>query len=601
MTVRRRKKSGEIFWASVSLSVAQDEEGNPSGLIGYVVDISERLAAEETLHLHAKIFEHNSEAVLVTDADEQIVSANQAFSIITGYASSEVLGKRMEILGALPRRTFLSTEVHDQLKSTGQWSGELGLQRKNGDTFPAGASISSVLDTHGTLGNYLVVFSDITERKEAERQIYRLAYYDPLTGLPNRTLFYSLLEQVLTEAHRNRTHGALLFLDLNRFKNINDSFGHTLADVILKEVSRRLSMTLRDEDIISRLGGDEFVIALPDISRLEHAGHVAQKLLAALAEPFFVEQHEITLSASIGISIFPEDGRDTETLIKNADVAMYRAKKLGNSTHVFYSQEMNLRSLDQLKLEGNLRRAIERGEFHLHFQPQLDLASGRINGAEALLRWHHPEHHQISPAQFIPVAEETGLIIPIGEWVIDAACRQIREWLDRGLPPVRIAVNLSARQFSASLPKTVLGVIARHGIPSDSLELEITESMLMHNADSVVAMMREFGEAGILMALDDFGTGYSSLSYLKRFPIDNLKIDQSFVRGIPADQDDCAIARAIISMAKNLRLSVIAEGVETAAQLEFLREAGCDEIQGYYFSRPIPADEFAALLIKTNC
>ena len=600
MTVRRRKKSGEIFWASVSLSVAQDEEGNPSGLIGYVVDISERLAAEETLHLHAKIFEHNSEAVLVTDADERIVSANQAFSIITGYAPSEVLGKRMDILGELPNQTVLSAEVRDRLNTAGQWSGELGLQRKNGDTFPAGASISSVQDTHGALGHYLVVFSDITERKEAERQIYRLAYYDPLTGLPNRTLFYSLLEQVLTEAHRNRTHGALLFLDLNRFKNINDSFGHTSADVILQEVSRRLSMTLRDEDIISRLGGDEFVIALPDISRLEHAGHVAQKLLAALAEPFFIEQHEVTLSASIGISIFPEDGRDTETLIKNADVAMYRAKKLGNSTHVFYSQEMNLRSFDQLKLEGNLRRAIERGEFHLHFQPQLDLATGRINGAEALLRWQHPEHHQISPAQFIPIAEETGLIIPIGEWVIDAACRQIREWLDQGLPPVRIAVNLSARQFSASLPKTVLGVIARHGIPSDSLELEITESMLMHNADSVVAMMREFGEAGILMALDDFGTGYSSLSYLKRFPIDNLKIDQSFVRGIPADQDDCAIARAIISMAKNLRLSVIAEGVETAAQLEFLREAGCDEIQGYYFSRPIPADEFAALLIKTN-
>jgi diguanylate cyclase (GGDEF)-like protein/PAS domain S-box-containing protein len=601
MTVRRRKKSGEIFWASVSLSVAQNEEGHASGLIGYVVDISDRLAAEEKLHLHAKIFEHNSEAVLVTDADERIISANQAFSAITSYAQSEVLGERMGILSAQGDQTLLTEEIRDLLSTTGQWSGELGLQRKNGDTFPAGASISSVQDTHGALGHYLVVFSDITERKEAERQIYRLAYYDPLTGLPNRTLFYSLLEQVLTEAHRNRTHGALLFLDLNRFKNINDSFGHTPADVILQEVARRLSMTLRSEDIISRLGGDEFLIALPDISRLEHAGHVAQKLLAALTEPFFVEQHEVMLSASIGISIFPQDGRDTETLIRNADVAMYRAKKLGNSAHVFYSQEMNLRSLDQLKLEGNLRRAIERSEFRLYYQPQLDLASGRINGAEALLRWHHPEHNLISPAQFIPVAEETGLIIPIGEWVIDAACRQIREWLDRGLPPVRIAVNLSARQFSPSLPTTVLDIIARHGIPNDSLELEITESMLMNNAESVVAMMREFSKAGILMALDDFGTGYSSLSYLKRFPIDNLKIDQSFVRGIPDDQDDSAIARAIISMAKNLRMSVIAEGVETAAQLDFLRDAGCDEIQGYYFSRPIPADEFAALLIKTNC
>jgi diguanylate cyclase (GGDEF)-like protein/PAS domain S-box-containing protein len=600
MTVRRRKKSGEIFWASVSLSVAQDDAGNPSGLIGYVVDISGHLAAEEQLHLHAKIFEHNSEAILVTDADERIVSANQAFSAITGYSPNEVLGKKIETLGTQRTESLLSSEVRDQLNMSGQWSGELQLQRNNGDSFPGAVSFSSVLDTHGKLSHYLAVFSDITQRKEAERQIYRLAYYDPLTGLPNRTLLYSLLEQSLAEAHRNRTHGALLFLDLNRFKNINDSFGHTPADIALQEVGRRLSMTLRKEDIVSRLGGDEFVIALLDITRREHAGHVAQKLLASLAEPFFIEQHEVMLSASIGISIFPEDGRDTETLIKNADVAMYRAKKLGNSTHVFYSQEMNLRSLEQLKMESNLRRAVERNEFYLHYQPQLDLVSGCINGAEALLRWEHPECKMISPAQFIPVAEETGLIIPIGEWVIDAACRQIREWIDKGLPPVRIAVNLSARQFSASLPKTVLGIIARHGIPNDSLELEITESMLMHSADSVVAMMDEFAEAGIRMALDDFGTGYSSLSYLKRFPIDNLKIDQSFVRGIPDDQDDSAISRAIISMAKNLKLSVIAEGVETAEQLAFLREAGCDEIQGYYFSRPIPADEFAALLVKTN-
>jgi diguanylate cyclase (GGDEF)-like protein/PAS domain S-box-containing protein len=600
MSVRRRKKSGEIFWASVSLSIARDEAGNPSGLIGYVVDISERLAAEEKLHLHAKIFECNSEAVIVTDSEQRIISANQAFSLITGYTEREALGKSPEILNSDPEHRLLGEEIYQCVASDGQWSGELQFKRKNGDAFPVGASISSVRDLHGTLGHYFLVFSDISERKEAERQIYRLAYYDPLTGLPNRALFYSLLEQALAEAHRSRTHGAVLFLDLNRFKNINDSFGHTPADTILREVGRRLSDTLRNQDVVSRIGGDEFVIALPNISRREHAGHVAQKLLAALAEPFFVEHHEVLLSASIGISIFPEDGRNTETLLKNADVAMYRAKKLGSSTHVFYSHEMNLRSLDQLKLEGNLRRAVERNELCLHYQPQLDLATGRITGAEALLRWYHPEQGMISPAQFIPVAEETGLIIPIGEWVINAACLQIRAWIDEGLPPVRIAVNLSTRQFSASLPKTVLGIIALHNIPADSLELEITESMLMHNTDSVVAMMDEFAAAGILMALDDFGTGYSSLSYLKRFPIDNLKIDQSFVRGIPADQDDSAIARAIISMAKNLRLSVIAEGVETAAQMEFLREAGCDEIQGYYFSRPIPATEFGTLLIKTN-
>jgi len=600
MNVRRRKKSGEIFWASVSLSVARHESGNPSGLIGYVVDISDQLAAEEKLQLHAKIFERNSEAIVVTDASERIISANQAFSVITGYREADVLGQAPGMLFTQGAEALQRPEIRGDLDAAGQWSGELQFRRRNGEWFTGWASISAVIAANGTLTHYFLVFSDITERKEAERQIHRLAYYDPLTGLPNRMLFYSLLEQALATAHRNHTHGAVLFLDLNRFKNINDSFGHTPADALLKEVGRRLAMTLRKEDVVSRLGGDEFVIALLDISRREHAGHVAQKLLAALAEPFLVENHEVLLSASVGISIFPDDGRDTETLLKNADVAMYRAKKLGTSAHIFYSHEMNLRSFEQLKLEGALRRATERGELCLHYQPQLDLASGRITGAEALLRWHHPEQGMIPPAQFIPIAEETGLIIPIGEWVIDAACRQIREWMDLGLPQVRIAVNLSTRQFSATLPQMILGIIARHGVPNNALELEITESMLMHNADSVVEMMREFGEAGILMSLDDFGTGYSSLSYLKRFPIDNLKIDQSFVRGIPADQDDSAIARAIISMAKNLRLSVIAEGVETAEQLEFLRDAGCDEIQGYFFSRPLPADEFAALLVKTN-
>ena len=600
MTVRRRKKSGEVFWASVSLSIAQDESGSPCGLIGYLVDISGQMEAAEELRLHAKIFECNSEAILVTGADERIVSANKAFTLITGYSEAEVIGRKPSILITRGSISLLRSEIRHSIKSSGQWCGELQLQRNDGGSFPGRASISPVHDAQGKLSHYFVVFSDITERKEAERQIHRLAYFDPLTGLPNRAQFHSLLEQALSSAHRNQSYGAVLFLDLNRFKNINDSFGHTPADSVLQEVARRLSNTLRKEDVVSRLGGDEFVIALLDISRREHAGNVAQKLLAALAEPFFIEHHEILLSASIGISIFPEDGHDTDTLLTNADVAMYRAKKLGNSTYVFYSQEMNLRSFEQLKLEGGLRRALERGEFHLHYQPQLDLATGRITGAEALLRWYHPKQGMISPAEFIPVAEETGLIIPIGEWVIDAACRQIRAWVDLGLPPVRVAVNLSTRQFSTALPQTVLGIVARHGIRNDALELEITESMLMHNADSVVAMMRQFGEAGILMSLDDFGTGYSSLSYLKRFPIDNLKIDQSFVRGIPNDPDDSAIALAIISMAKSLRLSVIAEGVETAAQLEFLRAAGCDEIQGYYFSRPIPADKFALLLERTN-
>ncbi|MCM8595846.1 bifunctional diguanylate cyclase/phosphodiesterase [Accumulibacter sp.] len=555
---------------------------------------------EQTLRLHAAIVECSGEAVLVTDREERIVSINRAFSDMTGYPESEVLGRSPGMLLHRDGQSTLLARIADRMGVAGEWRGELQFTRKDGNPFPARTLIAAVRDAVGRVQNYFFVFSDVSERKEAERQIHQLAYYDALTGLPNRSLLYSLLDKALSIAVRSRTHVAVLFLDLNRFKHIVDSFGHTQADLILKEVSRRLSATLRAEDIVARLGGDEFVIALPDIGRREHAGQVARKLLAVLAEAYFLETQEILLSGSIGISIFPEDGRDTEALLKNADVAMYRAKGRGSSALVYYSQEMNQRSLEQLKIEGALRRASERGEFHLVYQPQLDLGSGRIVGAEALLRWNHPEHGPISPAQFIPVAEETGLIQPIGEWVIDAACRQIREWLDLGLSKVRVAVNLSARQFSASLPKRVVTIIARQAIPHDSLELEITESMLMHSADSVVAMMREFGEAGLLMTLDDFGTGYSSLSYLKRFPITNLKIDRSFVRGIPCDRNDSAIARAIISMARSLRMSVIAEGVETAAQMEFLRGAGCEEIQGFYFSRPLPPNEFAELLLRTN-
>ncbi len=599
MTVRRRKKSGEVFWASVSLSVSHDEDGRPNGLIGYLVDISDQLTAAEKLRLHARIFECAGEAILVTDADERIVSVNQAFCNITGFAEAQLRGETpatMNLGLSGPR----GGEIRRALDAQGHWSGELQLRRRGGDEYPAWVSVSLVRNGRGLPTHYCFVFADITERRQAEEQIYRLAYFDPLTELPNRSLLYSLLEQAIAEAHRKHEHGAVLFVDLNRFKHINDSFGHAPADELLAEVARRLSGSLRKEDVVSRPGGDEFVVALFDIKRRDDAAVVARKLLAALAEPFFVERHEVLLSASIGIAVFPDDGRDAETLIRNADVAMYRAKQLGSSSFLYYSREMNLRSLERLKLEGNLRHALARHEFLLHFQPQLDLASGRIVGAEALLRWEAPGHGLVSPTLFVPVAEETGLIIPIGEWVIDATCRQLRTWLDAGLRPVKVAVNLSPRQFSHNLPRTVLDILHAYDVPPALLEVEITESMLMHNADSVVAMMQEFAAAGISMSLDDFGTGYSSLSYLKRFPIDTLKIDQSFVRGIPTDTDDSAIATAIISMAKALRLRVIAEGVETGEQQAFLKKAGCDEVQGYWFSRPLAADAFARLLREVN-
>lgn len=598
--VRRRKKSGDVFWASVSLSLSYDDSGTPNGLIGYLVDITERLEAEAKLRLHAKIFEHNSEAIIVTDAKLGIISTNKAFTDITGFSAREVLGSRPSLLAPCRDDPRLCEEIQQALSLSGAWQGELWDYRKNGESFPAWMSISAVRNDKGELTHHFLVFSDITERKEAEKQIYRLAYYDALTGLPNRSLLYSLVEQAISEATRHHHHGAVVFIDIDRFKNINDSFGHASADLLLKEAAQRLAAALREEDMIARLGGDEFVVALFDITHREHAAVVANKLLAVLAEPFIIDKHEVTVSASAGIAIFPEDGKDAESLLKHADVAMYRAKEQGDSHCLFYSQEMNLRSLERLKLETALRRAIERNEFELYYQPQLDLASNRIVGAEALLRWHRPEEGMISPAVFIPVAEETSLIVPIGEWVIDAAAAQNKAWLDAGLPVVPVAVNLSPRQFRPGLPKLLTDILDKHQLPRALFEVEITEGMLMHNSESIITIMHEFRETGIALSLDDFGTGYSSLSYLKRFPINNLKIDQSFVRGIPGDSNDTAIAGAIIGLAKSLKLCVIAEGVETLEQLDFLREAGCDEIQGFWFSRPIPAADFAALLSRTN-
>ncbi|WP_200384089.1 putative bifunctional diguanylate cyclase/phosphodiesterase [Rhodocyclus tenuis] len=595
MTVRRRRKSGEIFWASVSLSLARDENGNACGMIGYVIDISGQLAAEEELRLHARIFEQNSEAIIVTDAVGAVVSVNQAFTRLTGFAADRIGGRPIaELLAA--EDALRSADIARHVGGGEVWRGELQIRKSDGSSFPGCVSISSTAAADSDSRHLCIVFSDISERRAAAREIERLAFFDATTGLPNRTLFFSLLQQTLANARRVQAHGAVLLLNLDRFKNINDSFGHAAADALLRKVSRRLSVCLREEDVVARLGGDEFVILLPSIARREHAGHVAQKLLAAIGEAFQLEQHEILLSASIGISIFPEDESDSEALLNCADVAMHRAKRAGNGIHVFYSQEMNQRSLELLKLESDLRRAVERNELSLHFQPQLALANGSIRGAEVLLRWNRPGVGPVSPAQFIPVAEETGLIASIGEWVIDATCRQIAAWRAAGLPPVRFAVNLSARQFSANLPQAILNTLARYAVPADALELEITESMLMSGTEEVLVMMQELGDAGIHLSLDDFGTGYSSLSYLKRLPIDTLKIDRSFVHGIPDDADNSEIARAIIGLAKNLRLTVIAEGVETVEQLAFLEAAGCDEIQGFYFSRPLPADEFAALL-----
>jgi len=438
---------------------------------------------------------------------------------------------------------------------------------------------------------------DVTARKVDEETIRHLAYYDALTGLPNRMLLNDRLAQALAHAHRNQQKLAILFLDLDRFKTINDTLGHSLGDRLLQEVAQRLGGCLREGDTVARLGGDEFALLLPGINQVEEVSRVAYKILDTLNPSFNFEGHELHVTASMGISLYPNDSEDAQTLLKNADTAMYRAKAQGRNNYQFYTSTMNAKALERLMMENSLRHAMERQEFVLYYQPQININTEQIVGMEVLVRWQHPELGLISPAKFIPLAEETGFIIPLDEWVLRTACAQNKAWQEAGFPPLRMSVNLSTRHFKRKdFVETVARVLKETGLDPKCLELELTESIVMENAEAAIGTLHKLKEMGIYLSLDDFGTGYSSLSYLRRFPIDTLKIDQAFVRNISTDPDDAAIAILIIAMAHSLKLKVIAEGVETEEQLEFLRANRCDEMQGYYFSWPLSKDAFTQLL-----
>ena len=445
----------------------------------------------------------------------------------------------------------------------------------------------------GTVG----IIRDVTERKRAEERLSYLATHDALTNLPNRTLFIDRLEQAVSRAPWRKRLVAVLFLDLDHFKRINDTLGHNLGDLFLKAVAERLKGCVREGDTVARMGGDEFTVVLADIAETRDVPKIAQKVLDAFSKPFRVDGHELFTTTSVGISLYPNDGDNAEVLLKNADAAMYRAKEEGRNNYQHFSPAMNVRALEHLALENNLRYALEREELLLHYQPQVDLKTGRVIGMEALLRWQHPDLGLVSPAQFISLAEETGLIVPIGEWVLRTACAQNKAWQEAGLSPVRVSVNLSGRQFfQKNLFEMISRVIRETGLDPNSLELELTESFLMKKAESNIATLRELSAMMVRLSIDDFGTGYSSLSYLKHFPIHSLKIDQSFVRDITTDPDDAVIVTAIVTLAHSLCLKVIAEGVETKEQLEFLRSLQCDVMQGYLFSRPLPAEEATKLL-----
>ncbi|MGD8587746.1 MAG: EAL domain-containing protein [Chromatiales bacterium] len=560
-------------------------------------EIAERKRTDEALSQAAAVFENTSEGAMITDNAQGVVAVNRAFTEITGYTQQEIIGRSSRLLYANEQNNALFAEMASSLNQTGHWRGEIRQRRKNGEFFPIWLNVSAVTDADDRVTHNVSLFSDITSLKESQEQLERLAHHDVLTGLPNRLLFHARLEHALERARREGNKVAILCLDLDHFKNINDSLGHPAGDRLLQVVTQRLLHAVREEDTVARFGGDEFSLLLEDLRDSKDAGIVAEKVLKVLAKPFDLDGHESYVSGSIGISLFPDDGQDITTLLKNADSALYQAKEQGRNTYHFYTKDLTRAAFKRLGLESSLRRAVERDEFILFYQPQVDLSDGRVVGAEALLRWRHPELGLMLPNEFIPMTESTGLIVKLGEWVLHTACTQAKAWQNAGLPFIRMAVNLSSVQVSrGDMLHTMKRVLGETGLDPRYMELEITEGLIMQQTQQTIRTLDELTAMGVMLAIDDFGTGYSSLSYLRRLPLQRLKIDKSFVREIPDDAGDRAITRAVIALGNNLNLTVVAEGVENEVQREFLFNNGCDEAQGYLYGAPLPAVDFATLV-----
>ena len=570
-------------------ALQQDRVPDRQALVGMLHESEARYRA---------LFQHSIDAVFLMRPDGSVLSANAQACRLLGYTQSElrVLGRQGLTDPADPRVATL-LEEH---RRGGNARGELRMRRKDGSWVPVEVSSTTFRDRSGAPCASLIV-RDITDRKRAEEHIEYLAYYDELTGIPNRAHFQRAFEQAIAIHQRQGLKSALMVVDLDRFKNINDIIGHEAGDQLLKQVAARLRTCLRDEDVLARLGGDEFVILMQDASSMEAISAVANKILKATARPLVINEQEFLITASIGISTSPLDGADLQTLLRNADVAMYRAKESGKNAFQYFSPEMDARGRERLTIESAMGRALERSEFMLHFQPKILVASGNVAGMEALVRWQNPEKGLMLPGEFIGIAEETGMIVPIGDWVLTEACRHAQALRCAGHENLRVAVNLSVRQlYDESLALRVSGALERTGFPAENLELEITESMVMRDAEGAIKMLHALRDTGVRVAIDDFGTGYSSLAYLKRFPLDCVKIDRSFIRDLPDDHDDASITRSIIAMAHNMKLEVVAEGVETMRQFEFLHTCGCDEIQGFLFSEPLRAEAFERFLDDPN-
>ncbi|WP_370292135.1 EAL domain-containing protein [Thalassolituus sp.] len=597
-----RSRAGTDVLLELQASLLWNDHGELQGMLGICRDVTESRGIEKELQLAAEVFESSNEAILITDQQLHIANTNRAFTHITGYEHNDVIGKTPDILISSEQlENDFFEYVGETLVLDGYWQGEISYRRKNGDLRTGWAGVSAIRDQNQEVQSLIIIMSDITERKATEERIHKLAYYDPLTNLPNRSQMHETLERMLERARDHGRWVALLFIDLDRFKPINDSMGHPAGDDVLQQVAGRLRNCVKQRDLVCRMGGDEFTIAIAD--QLSHKAAedtsviIAERILEALHQPFSLNQREVFISASIGIAIFPNDGGSVTELLKNADMAMYHAKDMGRDNLQFFTSSMNRKAVQLLELENDLRHALARDEMELFFQPQYQASSGGMVGAEALLRWNHPTRGMLSPGLFVPIIEDTGLIVPIGQWVLEEACRKFMEWREQGIALQRIAVNVSARQFrNDDFLSVVKDIIFRTGIRPEQLELELTESILMEDVESAMEVLQGLRTMGVRTAIDDFGTGYSSLNYLKQFPVDTLKIDRSFIQNLPENADDAQISRTIIAMGHNLGMGIIAEGVETADQLAFLQAASCEEVQGFYFSRPVAESDFIGLI-----
>lgn len=611
--LRNYRKDGALFWNELTVSPVRDTGGNITHFIGMQSDVTARVEAErrkqEVEARFHSLFDNSLDGIAYYSLDGHCVSANRAYCEMLGYAENEIIGIHYESITPTQWRDLERGVVHGQLFTRGFTDlYDKEYIRKDGTVFPVSVRAALHYDASGTpIGTWGIV-RDITDYKRAlsqlrenEARMEYLAYHDVLTQLPNRLLFQDRVSKALERVRRHNRKLAVLLLDLDRFKNINDSLGHTVGDQFLMAISSRLGRVIRDSDTAARIGGDEFVVVLEDFGEVGNVTSVATKLLKVLAEPIRVDHRELCTTASIGISIYPGDGDSVETLIKAADAAMYRAKEKGKNNFHFYTEDINRRTFELLLLENDLRRALDQNQFFVAYQPQFSLDGGMLVGVEALMRWQHPTQGLVSPTEFIPLAEETGLIVPLGRWMLRASCTQIKQWLDEGYRLGRIAVNLSVRQFrQPGLVEDITQILSEVGLSPEHLELEITESIAMDNVEATIEKLEVLKKMGLQLSIDDFGTGYSSLSYLKRFAIDKLKIDKSFVRDIVTDANDAAIAASTIALAHKMGLKVIAEGVETAEQVAFLREQGCDEVQGYFYGKPVIATEFERLLKMTR-